>query len=48
MPRADNLTTLIYRLSRDFGNLNPLDLKGPDQACNGIALLLPFFFTCIN
>jgi hypothetical protein len=35
--RADNLTTFMYRLSRNSGNLNLQELQGPVPACNGIA-----------
>jgi hypothetical protein len=37
---ADNLTTIMCRLSRNSGSLNLLEPYGTDQACIGIALLL--------
>ena len=38
MTRADNLTTFMCRFSRNSGNHNVLEPKGPVQACNGIPL----------
>ena len=38
--RADNLTTLKFRFSRNFGSLKLLEPYGPDQTCKGISLPL--------
>jgi hypothetical protein len=40
--RADNLTTFMYRLSRNFGSLNLLEPYGPVQACTGMAFTYRF------
>jgi hypothetical protein len=40
VPRADNLTTFICRLSSDSRSVNLLDIHGPAQAGNGIASIL--------
>jgi hypothetical protein len=36
--RADNLNTLMCRLSRNSGSPNILESKGPIQACNTIVV----------
>jgi hypothetical protein len=38
--RADNLATFMCRLSRNSESLELLELSGPVQACNGMALPL--------
>jgi hypothetical protein len=37
---ADNLTTVMYRLSRNSGSLNLLEPSGHLEACTGIPLIL--------
>jgi hypothetical protein len=40
--RADNLATCMCQLSRNPGSVKLLELKGPVQACTGIALPLKY------
>jgi hypothetical protein len=40
--KADNLTTFLCQLSGNLGVSVPLEPSGPVQACNGIALPLPY------
>jgi len=40
--RADNLTTFMCGIVLKSGSLDLLEPLGPVQACNGIALPLPF------
>ena len=45
MPRADNLTTFMCRLSRNSGSLYLPKPWGHLQVCNGLPLPLPYRYT---